>query len=628
MFTYKIYAAGVIDREVNPVNSDRLFINYTQEDGQKFFRQKLSEAVILCETGSRDYSPVYAALLANKCTEFSFTILNNGNTEFSGVFTYYSIKNINEDTCEISINIETDDPYRHVFNRWKQEYNVLTVPPVTAQMTINPIAEYQQITAIGLHHSQIIAADPGTGLPPVSVNIPIPIPSNSIYTPYYPAGLDWKINDIQATITDLTISPYGSFPTTYLYTYTFDVELNFIRELLYVPPIGGSYTDPDPAIWHFYQYITIGGVTYKIFSKYYTNNAYNTDTPTTYTKNISGTDYTLNFDHVHYYLTIAQTVDFDRARLLSDVLDYFISAIAVPGVTGHDSQFFYQLPNNPVTGSAQKLATLLIGQKSDFRNPISSDPATRGMITVENLLGVIREMFKVYWHIEGGKFIFEHELYYENGKAYGSENIGLDVTAIPRSARYMKEYRSIDIDFKMLVGRETFSWAEAENADFIGTPILYDQNCIPNQQSENRHDIAKITTDMAYVWEAGESISKDGFVMLQTAYDALNNIYLIENETGQLLTFYYLINGHLSFSALHERYWKPGVLPVENVRINDIVTTCPNPARLKSYKEITVPVCGTTFEPMELVNTVVGVGKCVAATNELTNGVIRLSVKY
>lgn len=106
------------------------------------------------------------------------------------------------------------------------------------------------------------------------------------------------------------------------------------------------------------------------------------------------------------------------AFTLSSCINVLLKEFA-PGIT-HEatpeySQFLYNT-NNPIPGQSFKL---LISQKSNIINGEYKTPAQKAPITLQQIMTMLRDIYKCYWYIEDGKFKIEQINWFRNGGSYG-----------------------------------------------------------------------------------------------------------------------------------------------------------------------------------------------------------------
>lgn len=106
------------------------------------------------------------------------------------------------------------------------------------------------------------------------------------------------------------------------------------------------------------------------------------------------------------------------AFTLSSCINVLLKEFA-PGIT-HEatpeySQFLYNT-NNPISGRSFKL---LISQKSNIINGEYKTPAQKAPITLQQIMTMLRDIYKCYWYIEDGKFKIEQVSWFRNGGSYG-----------------------------------------------------------------------------------------------------------------------------------------------------------------------------------------------------------------
>jgi hypothetical protein len=214
---------------------------------------------------------------------------------------------------------------------------------------------------------------------------------------------------------------------------------------------------------------------------------------------------------------------------------------------------FFTAANNPATGVTNHLTLLTIAQKSDIINPTSTDGATTGMISWNELMDVLWAMFQVKWTYDpagAGTFTIEHISAFT--KALGMDLRGDPMTTATNKYSYLKE---------KMPRFEEFAFMESSNPDFYGAAIDYctavatvPSKCVDqNPATYSKKTSINVTTDLEFIHSNPEAISNDGFVILQN-YDAGAGVYYVGIELGM---YYHEIrlNNHLSWANLHYRYY-------------------------------------------------------------------------
>lgn len=610
-YSFKIYADNIIDVDIIPDNFEAINIVPYVTEGQKYIRNKISENIEL----SGDFFYIYSILEQNKCVQFDFIITRQcDNSElYRGIFTFFNVGLINNDDCRFSFNVITNDLYLKMLNTWKNEYNILTTNQIVNNIdtmtnpqvlcTMQAFPELETFEFDSLFVRQYQNAPP----PPSGWSLSQLIDEFSVYQDFTITYIKYR------RITTYFPSPPASFSTA-----TWEYQLKYEREILWVP----NGTVPDPAIWHFRGFRTNNGQRIDKYSR--TLGHPMTDQFTTL-----GTDSYLYEATIDYNTPPLPIVYFNNCRVFKNVLNFLLRESGLPT---HVSDFMYDTPN-PLTNDAEnKLAHLLIGQKSDFIAPIGSDKATKGMWSLEKALNFLKDFLNIYVYFDNGLIKLENEFYFQNGLSYNTPNY-IDITV---DDEYLVATDKFTIDYEKYKGREDFKFAEADGTDFIGVPIKY-MDCLPDKSLNVERLVSDVTTDISYVYGSGTigTVSDSGFVLLQTKILVNSPLqYRIENEVGILEPFKTYANGHLSWSKVQDKYWKKGVRLMRNFYMNNVeVNSVNNPNGLsemvKIKEEITIPYCCSDFNFNSLIRINNGeAGKIVDAKFSLNTEMLTLKLAY
>jgi hypothetical protein len=232
---------------------------------------------------------------------------------------------------------------------------------------------------------------------------------------------------------------------------------------------------------------------------------------------------------------------YDRTILLMDVIEYLAQQVFGAGVTVV-SEFLSNVIN-PITQISNRYNYLTISQKSDILYSTSSNPATKGLMSFNGLMEILKAM-NLRWEYNAGINILtiEHVSAWDTVSSIDIRS--QDLTQSTNKFRYIKEE---------LPKYEYFKWMEAYYNDFVGDPIWYDSSCVSNETTEFA---LNITTDIEFIRDcvkAGEEakISKDGWVLF--ANHLVGTDYYININSG---TGVAMFNADLSWYRLHRLFWK------------------------------------------------------------------------
>lgn len=315
-------------------------------------------------------------------------------------------------------------------------------------------------------------------------------------------------------------------------------------------------------------------------------------------------------------------INYTRVMTFSDVISYLVENTCpdIPGIRSNfleinpldDNPNFPYVPgknyvitfNNSFFGETEDdnnyYSTLAIAQKSDIINPNSSNPATEGIMTFEELMEWLRIIFNIYWNIDDDGYLrIEHFVYYTSQQIY-------DLT-VPPNAIYNEWLNQVSYNKQEMPKREVFKFAEAYYKDFVGVPIVYNSPCVNPKIKEKMYTVGDITTDINYIIDFPSSIDPHGFVFF-----LLDGI-LIRQATGKL-TGTLQNNVELGWSNLHFNFHRHNRVLLSGVMNN---VQQPFASAIKTRKQVTQSRidCCYDFAPFRgYITTTQGNGEIEKAT--------------
>lgn len=317
------------------------------------------------------------------------------------------------------------------------------------------------------------------------------------------------------------------------------------------------------------------------------------------------------------------------AFTLSSCINVLLKEFA-PGIT-HEatpeySQFLYNT-NNPISGKSFKL---LISQKSNIINGEYQTPAQKAPVTLQQIMTMLRDIYKCYWYIEDGKFKIEQINWFRNGGSYGyNPIIDYDLTQLENVRNGKKlAFATSEYSFDKveMPERYQFEWMDDVTTPFEGLPIEITSKYVTAGKIEEIN-ISNFTSDIDLMLLNPGAISLDGFALLAA---------VTPSGGGQLeLPFtrqtvdnveYYLQNGYLAFINIQPTYWVYD-MPARRFKINNT----PNYAigiERKKKQTLNFPAGTTDPNPMQLVKTYIGNGQVDKLSVNLYSRNIKATLKY
>lgn len=318
------------------------------------------------------------------------------------------------------------------------------------------------------------------------------------------------------------------------------------------------------------------------------------------------------------------------AFTLSSCINVLLKKFA-PGIT-HEatpeySQFLYNT-NNPIAWQSFKL---LISQKSNIINGEYKTPAQKAPITLQQIMTMLRDIYKCYWYIEDGKFKIEQVKWFRNGGSYGNNPIiDYDLTQLENVRNGKKltfatsEY---SFDKVKMPERYQFEWMDDVTTPFEGLPIEITSKYVTSGKIEEIN-ISNFTSDIDLMLLNPGAISSDGFALFAA---------VTPSGGGQLeLPFtrqsidgveYFLQNGYLAFINIQPIYWVYD-MPARNFKINNSQNYAMGGLERKKKQTLNFPAGTTDPNPMQLVKTYIGNGQVDKLSVNLCSRNIKATLKY
>lgn len=313
---------------------------------------------------------------------------------------------------------------------------------------------------------------------------------------------------------------------------------------------------------------------------------------------------------------------------IASCISVLLNQIA-PGIkheaTAEYSQFLYG-SSNPISGLTFRL---LVSQKTNIINGEYQQPAQKAPTTLQQFTNMLRDCFKCYWYIDGGKFKIEHIKFFKNGGSYGSGAIiSRDLTkeinlrnGLPWAFN-TSEYSFDKVD---LAERYQFEWMDDVTTPFEGLPIQVISKYVTPGKIEEIN-ISNFTSDIDMMLLNPGNMSSDGFALFAAVPPQTGTQWILP-FTRQTVNGveYFLQNGYLAFINLQSPYWMYD-LPARRVSVNGSEVNAYGIER-KKKQTFSFPATDDP-NPMQLIKTYIGNGQVDKLSVNLHSRSIKATLKY
>lgn len=291
------------------------------------------------------------------------------------------------------------------------------------------------------------------------------------------------------------------------------------------------------------------------------------------------------------------------------------------------SEFLYG--TNPILNDFGKL---VITPKSNVLVAEYTQPAQKAMITLGEVLAMLRNALGCYWHIDTyngtRRLRIEHISYYKNGMSYsGTPSVGWDVTQMINSRNGKKltfGTGTYSFDKLEMPERYEYRWMDDTTDPFRGQAIEV-RSTFVQEGNIDEINIAKFNPDIDYMMLNPSNVSEDGFALLccqvsGTTYST--TIQGMEIGTRHVL----LQNPKLAMINLQPNFLISD-MPAWAIRVNGEDTTARGIQR-KKKQQISVPVGMGDGNTDELVKTTVGEGEIERMSVSLTSRAAKFQLRF
>lgn len=323
---------------------------------------------------------------------------------------------------------------------------------------------------------------------------------------------------------------------------------------------------------------------------------------------------------------------------LYEVIRVLLKAID-PNVTvshGSASSMFLWGKTNPITGMENQGEMFLL-QKSNATKLEYDYSATKAEITLKKIFDWLKT-FNVYWDVVeyfDGRLVLrlEHKLFYMNGESYNSNNItNIDLRNI-YDTRNGKDYAYLTNNWKYedvnnVATKIYYKWMDEVSLPFEGEALTAVDNPYGEEHQETRTAEA-FTSDIDYIFANSETVSKDGFVVVQGYKGEGERAYKIHfYDTTINGRQYHLQNGLLSVAYM-QRYYMPYDMPSRQMTITggDVIDVVRTKQLRQNEVKFALPK-GMEINEYTTLTTEAGVGTILRMEQDLSTEIYTTTLKY
>ena len=217
-------------------------------------------------------------------------------------------------------------------------------------------------------------------------------------------------------------------------------------------------------------------------------------------------------------------------------------AVIAPTITHEGTEEYSSFLYSAINPVSLQVFKLFMTQKTNVTSGDYDKPAQKAPVTLGEVLGMLRDVFRCFWFIEDNKFKIEHVLWFNNGGAYsGTQAIGADLTTLvyrKNGKKWGFNSSSYDYDKSALPERLEYNWMDSVSEAFTGFPIEIENKYVSKGNVESVQ-LSKFTSDIDYLLFNPSSVSQDGFALMAAIKD---NLYdpLAVNAMGYVFIGRYL----------------------------------------------------------------------------------------
>ena len=287
------------------------------------------------------------------------------------------------------------------------------------------------------------------------------------------------------------------------------------------------------------------------------------------------------------------------------------------------SDYFYG-SSNPIRSSQR---TIFITPKSNIIETNYNRPATKTKIKFREIIDMLANVYNAYIDIdEDNKFIIEGADFFLNGRSYSSTNPGINLSEIltTRHLGNLTDRRNVfSYEADAIPQRVMWKWMDEVSSPFEGVDMIGLDEYVTEGNVVTKN-AGQFTSDIDYITVNSDSISKDGFVILEA--NLSGSLYTVSTWTDGGVDYQ---NGHLAISYMQQAYFiYNAICNTLNINgaIHDISVDGGSVMRYK-IQELKIPKI-PNFDTRRLITTNLGSGLVREKTEDLSTGEINITIEH
>lgn len=293
--------------------------------------------------------------------------------------------------------------------------------------------------------------------------------------------------------------------------------------------------------------------------------------------------------------------------------------------------------------------SLYLSPKSNVIEGNYDRPAQKMPMTLKGIFDMLKNCFKCYWFVEGGRLRIEHVSFFSCGGTYSepgqaAHTVDLTAKTDPRLRKPWSFDKSrYEFDSADMPERLQFGWMDDSSEPFDGYPL----EVVSNYAKKGQVDevvVDGFSSDVDMMMSAPGDFSKDGAALLAVNSEGrvpyfgvtIRTVDYLPNGSSYDIEGEYLVqNGFLGFANLVPLYYISD-LPASHIRLNgadytsgeDLTASMVSymAKRIKSQK-LKCPL-GLTLDTLKLYKTGMGAGQLDSASYDLSSEVAELTILH